>query len=267
MPARCRSSSAPAPATTPSTSPPRRSAASTSRTARARTAIAVAELAFGLILALDRRIPDNVAELRAGKWNKKEYSKARACSARRSACSASATSARRWPARARAFGMPVVVWSRRFAARTAAARTRRPSRASASTVAGRPRRGAGGARPTSSACTWRWPGHAGASSTPTLLAHAEAGRLLHQHRARRGRRPRGARGRRPEKGLRVGLDVFANEPAGATGDFADPIWSRCPASTARTTSARPPTRRRRPSPPRPSASSAATRTPARCRTS
>ena len=38
-----------------------------------KNAIAVAELAFGLILALDRRIPDNVADLRAGKWNKKEY--------------------------------------------------------------------------------------------------------------------------------------------------------------------------------------------------
>src|SRR5947209_8949294 len=38
---------------------------------------AVAELAFGLILALDRRIADNVADLRAGKWSKGEYSKAR----------------------------------------------------------------------------------------------------------------------------------------------------------------------------------------------
>ncbi len=34
---------------------------------------AVAELAFGLMLALDRRIPDNVADLRNGTWNKKEY--------------------------------------------------------------------------------------------------------------------------------------------------------------------------------------------------
>src|SRR6187549_3868306 len=42
-----------------------------------KNAIAVAELAFGLLLSLDRRIPDNVAELRAGAWNKKEYSKAR----------------------------------------------------------------------------------------------------------------------------------------------------------------------------------------------
>lgn len=41
-----------------------------------RNAIAVAELAFGLIMALDRRIPDNVADLRAGIWNKKRYAKA-----------------------------------------------------------------------------------------------------------------------------------------------------------------------------------------------
>src|ERR1044072_8840883 len=40
-----------------------------------KNAIAVAELAFALILALDRRVPDNVAELRGGRWNKKEYSK------------------------------------------------------------------------------------------------------------------------------------------------------------------------------------------------
>ena len=40
-------------------------------------AIAVAELAVGLMLAADRRLPDNVQALRAGKWNKKEFSKAR----------------------------------------------------------------------------------------------------------------------------------------------------------------------------------------------
>jgi len=38
-----------------------------------KNAIAVAELTFALILALDRRVPDNAAELRAGTWNKKEY--------------------------------------------------------------------------------------------------------------------------------------------------------------------------------------------------
>jgi D-3-phosphoglycerate dehydrogenase len=41
-----------------------------------RNNVAVAELAMGLILSLDRRIPDNVADLRAGKWDKKTYSKA-----------------------------------------------------------------------------------------------------------------------------------------------------------------------------------------------
>ena len=39
-------------------------------------AIAVAELTLGLLVALDRRIPDQVADLRAGRWNKKEYGRA-----------------------------------------------------------------------------------------------------------------------------------------------------------------------------------------------
>ncbi len=39
-------------------------------------AIAVAELAMGLLIAVDRRIADNVADLRAGSWNKKMYSEA-----------------------------------------------------------------------------------------------------------------------------------------------------------------------------------------------
>src|SRR6266849_6224236 len=42
-----------------------------------KNSIAVAELAFALILALDRRIADAVIALRAGQWNKKEFSKAR----------------------------------------------------------------------------------------------------------------------------------------------------------------------------------------------
>ncbi|MBI1939803.1 MAG: hydroxyacid dehydrogenase [Ignavibacteriales bacterium] len=41
-----------------------------------KNSIAVAELAIGLMLALDRRIPHNVADFKAGKWNKGEYSKA-----------------------------------------------------------------------------------------------------------------------------------------------------------------------------------------------
>jgi D-3-phosphoglycerate dehydrogenase len=41
-----------------------------------RNAIAVAELTMALLLAIDRRIADNVADLRAGTWDKKTYSKA-----------------------------------------------------------------------------------------------------------------------------------------------------------------------------------------------
>ncbi len=41
-----------------------------------RNAIAVAELTIGLLLAIDRRIHENVAELRAGRWDKKRYSQA-----------------------------------------------------------------------------------------------------------------------------------------------------------------------------------------------
>jgi len=41
-----------------------------------KNSVAVAELAMGLILALDRRIPQQTADLRRGAWNKKEYSKA-----------------------------------------------------------------------------------------------------------------------------------------------------------------------------------------------
>ena len=58
-------------------SPPRRISASSSPTVPGKNSIAVAELVMGLLLACDRRIPDQVTELRQGKWNKADYSKAR----------------------------------------------------------------------------------------------------------------------------------------------------------------------------------------------
>ena len=39
-----------------------------------KNSIAVAELMFALMLALDRRIPANAADLKAGRWNKAEFS-------------------------------------------------------------------------------------------------------------------------------------------------------------------------------------------------
>jgi len=47
-----------------------------------RNSLAVAELAIGLLIAVDRRIPDAVADLRAGRWEKAEYSKARGLAGR-----------------------------------------------------------------------------------------------------------------------------------------------------------------------------------------
>ena len=41
-----------------------------------RNAAAVAELTMGLLLAIDRRIADNVADLRQGQWDKQRYTKA-----------------------------------------------------------------------------------------------------------------------------------------------------------------------------------------------
>lgn len=80
-----------------------------------KNSIAVAELAFGLILALDRRIPDNVAELRGGKWNKRAYSKAKGLYGRTLGLLGIGSIGQEMVRRAAAFGMPVALWSRRFA--------------------------------------------------------------------------------------------------------------------------------------------------------
>lgn len=73
---------------------------------------AVAELAFGLMLALDRHIPDNVAELRGGKWNKKKYSKAKGIYGRTLGLIGMGKISQEMIPRARAFGMNVVAYSR-----------------------------------------------------------------------------------------------------------------------------------------------------------
>jgi len=77
-----------------------------------KNSIAVAELAFALILALDRRIADNVIALRAGEWNKKEFSKARGLFGRVLGLVGLGSIAQEMIPRARAFGMPVIAWSR-----------------------------------------------------------------------------------------------------------------------------------------------------------
>ena len=86
-----------------------------------KNSIAVAELAFALILALDRRVADNVIALRRGEWNKKEFSKARGLYGRTLGLIGTGQIGREMIPRARAFGMKVVAWSRSLTAERAAA--------------------------------------------------------------------------------------------------------------------------------------------------
>lgn len=82
---------------------------------------AVAELAFGLILACDRRIADNVGDLRNGIWNKKEYSKSRGLHGRTLGLVGLGHISQAMIPIARAFGMHVAAFSRWMTAETAAA--------------------------------------------------------------------------------------------------------------------------------------------------
>jgi D-3-phosphoglycerate dehydrogenase len=77
-----------------------------------RNSIAVAELVMGLLLSCDRRIPDQVADLRQGRWNKAEYSKARGLYGRTLGIVGLGQIGREVAHRARAFGMRVIAWSR-----------------------------------------------------------------------------------------------------------------------------------------------------------
>lgn len=74
-----------------------------------RNAIAVAELTLGLILAIDRDIPDNVAELRAGRWDKRRFAQARGLFGRTLGILGCGDIGLEVAARARAFGLQVLV--------------------------------------------------------------------------------------------------------------------------------------------------------------
>jgi D-3-phosphoglycerate dehydrogenase len=77
-----------------------------------RNASAVAELVFGLIVSLDRRIPDAVASLRSGRWERQEYGKAEGLQGKTLGVAGVGAIGREVAARARAFGLNVVGWSR-----------------------------------------------------------------------------------------------------------------------------------------------------------
>jgi D-3-phosphoglycerate dehydrogenase len=194
-----------------------------------KNSIAVAELAFGLLLALDRRIPENVADLRAGVWNKKDYSKARGVFGATLGLLGAGNIAREMVIRAAAFGMPVVLWSRRFDGQD---RAMTDAEAREWGVADALRQVSIRLAPTPVAA---------ASHADVLSIHVPLGARTKQMvnaEILKALKPgavvintsRGdvmdydaLRDAIREKQLRVALDVFADEPAAATGAFVDPI--------------------------------------------
>jgi D-3-phosphoglycerate dehydrogenase len=194
-----------------------------------KNAIAVAELAFALILALDRRVPDNVAELRAGQWNKKEYSKAQGLYGRTLGLLGVGSIGQEMIRRAAGFGLNVVLWSRRFAG---ADRPLSEQEARELGVEAALRQVAIELAPTPHDVAARadvlsihlalGPETRGLVNGPLLerlrpgaiLINTARGEVLDEGAVAAAVR---------DRGLRVGLDVFASEPAGATGAFADPL--------------------------------------------
>jgi D-3-phosphoglycerate dehydrogenase / 2-oxoglutarate reductase len=169
-----------------------------------KNAIAVAELTFGLILALDRRIAENVIDLRAGRWNKKEYSKAKGLFGRTLGIIGYGSIGQEVAQRAAAFGMRVVVWSRSFqegvgspgeAAEQAdvltvhLALTKETRNVIGASILNRLKPGS----------------YFINTSRGEIVDHAALADAI-RHR-----------------GIRAALDVFAQEPAGSTGEFSDPI--------------------------------------------
>ena len=184
-----------------------------------KNAIAVAELTLALILALDRRVADNVIELRAGKWNKKEYSRAKGLFGRTLGLLGYGNIGQEVAKRAHAFGMPIVVWSRRFATGRADVGDQVVPMHFAKT----PEEAAA----LSDILTVHL---ALTSDTRGLVSGSVIDRLKPSsyfiNTARAEVVDYAALARAiGEKGIRVGLDVFAAEPTGAAGDFTDAIAS------------------------------------------
>lgn len=73
---------------------------------------AVAELVFGLLIALDRRIPDAVTSLRHGKWERLEFGKAEGILGKTLGIAGLGAIGRDVACRAKAFGLHPIAWSK-----------------------------------------------------------------------------------------------------------------------------------------------------------
>jgi D-3-phosphoglycerate dehydrogenase / 2-oxoglutarate reductase len=198
-----------------------------------KNAVAVAELTLGLILSLDRRIPDNVAELRAGRWNKKEFSRAQGLHGRTLGILGFGSIGQEVARRAQAFGMNLALWSEigvelgrdGLPADLPQLVRLRPSRTdaveSAVTVCDSPKAVAAicDILTVHLALNEKTRGLVGASVFDRLKPGAyfvnTARAEIVDYRA--------LEAAVREKGLRVAVDVYSKEPAMPSGDFADTL--------------------------------------------
>jgi D-3-phosphoglycerate dehydrogenase len=174
---------------------------------------AVAELAFALILALDRHIADNVVSLRQGQWNKTGFSSARGLLGRTLGLIGVGRIGHEMIPRAKAFGMPVVAWSRSLTPE-AAAELGVGHQASPMDVAR--------AADIVSVHVAANPQTRGLIDANFFDAMRHGAYFINTSRAEVVDQVALSWAIR-SNGVRAGLDVFANEPSGGTGDFADDI--------------------------------------------
>lgn len=178
-----------------------------------KNSIAVAELAFALILALDRRIADNVISLRRGEWNKKEFSKARGLFGRTLGLIGVGKIGQEMIPRARAFGMPVIAWSRSLTSqradelgigyRQSAVAVAREADVISVHLALKP-----------DTKGFIGPEFFNAMRNGSYFINTSRGEVVDQAALANAIKTRG---------VRAGLDVYANEPASSTGEFTDEI--------------------------------------------
>jgi len=178
-----------------------------------KNSIAVAELVFALLGAIDRRIVEGAQDLRAGRWNKKEYGRARGLYGRSLGIAGLGSIGREVAVRARAFGMQVFAWSRSLS----------PERAREAGVERAATMGELAGRVDVLSLHLPLTAETRGLVSAELLARLRPGAILiNTARAELCDRAALERAVR-ERGLRVGLDVWWHEPAGATGAFQDPI--------------------------------------------
>jgi len=178
-----------------------------------KNSIAVAELAFALILALDRRIADNVISLRRGEWNKKEFSKARGLFGRTLGLIGVGKIGQEMIPRAKAFGMPVIAWSRSL--------TKERAEELGVEYRATPREVAGESDVVSLHLALK-PETKGLVGADFLAAMRQGAYLINTARGEVVDQPALIEAMRT-RGIRAGLDVFTAEPTSATAEFSDPI--------------------------------------------